>query len=489
MDARPALLACALLLLHCSTAAAELSPTLQLEPCELRGNQGVGRVQAECGTLAVAEDPENPDGRTIDLFVARIPALDPEPAADAFTVINGGPGASSIDLYLDLQGAFAPVRLERDIVIVDQRGTGRSAPLRCDVPEQPFTGFDEALVRDATARCLATLEADPRRYTTSVAVQDLEQVRRALGYARFTVYGVSYGTRVAQHYLRRYPHAVRALVLDGVLPPDQALGPDIALNAQQALDAIFARCASDTACRARFDAPAAQFERLAARLRANPVVVELPDAVTAAPEPSTFTYGHLAATVRMLSYAPESAALVPLMIDEAQARANFTPLAVQARRIETELGEAINVAMHNSVVCSEDVPFYTGLEALWPELERTYLGTDQVRMLQTICAQWPRGPMDPDLRQPLTAATPVLLLSGEFDPVTPPAYAERAAAGLGAARHLVAPGQGHGVAARGCMPELIGDFARSGSVEHLDAGCLARLAADPFFLDLMGPTP
>lgn len=489
MVVRSASFACAALLTLCSTGAAAAEASLALEPCELRGSQGFGRVEAECGVLRVAENPGAPEGRQIELFVARIRALGQDPAPDAFTVINGGPGASSVDLYVNLRGAFAPVLRERDIVILDQRGTGRSSPLSCDTPPQPLRAFDEQAVKAATALCLDTLESDPRYYTTSIAVEDLERVRVALGYPRLNLYGVSYGTRVAQHYLRRHPEVVRTMVLDGVLPPDQALGPDIALNAQQALDELFARCAGESGCRSRFPDPAAQFGRLAGRLRNTPLEVNLPDPLTGRPATTPLTYGHLAATVRMLSYAPESAALVPLMIDEAEARQNFTPLALHANRIERELGESINVAMHNSVVCSEDVPFYGGLEPLWPALEHSYLGTDQVRLLQTICGLWPRGPADPDLREPLETATPVLLLSGERDPVTPPAYADRAAAGLRAGRHVVAPGQGHGVAGRGCVPEVIGDFVRAGTVEGLDTTCVERLAPDPFFVDLMGPPP
>jgi pimeloyl-ACP methyl ester carboxylesterase len=489
MIARSASLACAaLLLLHLPIQAAA-QPELALTPCELRGSQGYGRVAAECATLRVAENPAEPDGRQIELFVTRIRALGQNPAPDPLTVINGGPGASSVDLYVDLQAAFAPVRRERDIVIVDQRGTGRSSPLTCEMPAQPISAFDAAVVDAATARCLDTLSADPRFYTTTIAVADLERVRTLLGYPRLNLYGVSYGTRVAQHYLRRYPHAVRSMVLDGVLAPDQPLGPDIAVNAQQALDAIFARCADQPHCRSRFPDPAAQFGRLAGRLRSAPLHVDLPDPLTGRPATTRLTYGHLAATVRMLSYAPESAALVPLVLDEAEARQNFTPLALHASRIERELGSSINLAMHNSVVCSEDVPFYANLKGLWPELERTYLGTDQVRMLQTICAHWPRGPVDTDLREPLRSDTPVLLLSGERDPVTPPAYADRVAATLRSSRHVVAPGQGHGVAGRGCIPELIGDFVRTGTTEGLDTRCVARLAPDPFFVDLMGPPP
>lgn len=500
MVARSASQACAaLLLLHLpllliaaeplSTVKGAAPRALALEPCELRGTQGYGRVEAECGTLRVAENPADPDGRQIELFVTRIPALGQDPAPDPLTVINGGPGASSVDLYVDLQGAFAPVRRERDIVIVDQRGTGRSSPLTCEMPAQPISTFDPAAIEAATKRCLETLAADPRFYTTAIAVADLDRVRTLLGYAKLNLYGVSYGTRVAQHYLRRHPDAVRSVILDGVLTPDQPLGPDIAINAQQALDAIFARCSDQPACRSRFPDPAAQFGRLAEQLRSTPREVSLADPLTGRPATTPLTYGHLAATVRILSYAPESAALVPLVLDEAEARQNFTPLALHASRIERELGSSINLAMHNSVVCSEDVPFYANLEGLWPELDRTYLGTDQVRMLQTICAHWPRGPVDPDLREPLRSDTPVLLLSGERDPVTPPAYAERVAATLQSGRHVIAPGQGHGVAGRGCIPELIGDFVRTGTTEGLDTRCVARLAPDPFFVDLMGPPP
>jgi pimeloyl-ACP methyl ester carboxylesterase len=489
MRPRLASLAWAACLALCPLDALLARAAIDFEPCELRGSNGLGRTQAECGTLRVAEDPANPGGRAIDLFVARIAALEPESASDAFTIVNGGPGASSIDLYVDLQSAFAQIRLERDIVIVDQRGTGRSAALACDSPELAVTEFDPDAVRSVTTLCLDTLNADPRFYTTSLAVADLEQVRAALGYARWTLYGVSYGTRVAQHYLRRHPEAVRALVLDGVLPPDQALGPDIALNAQTALDAIFARCGRDATCAQRFAQPSVQFTRLAERLRAAPVTVPFADPLTAEPGTPQLRYGHLASTVRMLTYAPETAALIPLVIDEAETRENYTPLALQAHRIERELAGAINVPMHNSVVCSEDVPYYQGLDDLWPALERAYLGTDQVRMLQTICAQWPRGPVDDDLRNPLRSATPVLLLSGEHDPVTPPAYADRAAAGLTRSLHVVAPGQGHGVIGRGCLPDVVADFVRAGSTDGLDTACVERLAPEPFFVNLLGPPP
>ncbi len=481
------LLAGFLTVLATMATAARAAP--DFEDCTLTGSAGQGRAAAQCVRIAVPADLDAPDGDQLELFVARIPALTPEAAADAVTIINGGPGASSIALYVDLQSAFDPLRRERDIVVIDQRGTGRSAPLDCPTLEDASQDYDPAQVRAATRTCLDALRHDPRLFTTSAAVADLEAVRQALGYQQWNLYGVSYGSRVAQHYLQRYPGAVRTLVIDGVVPPGLPLGPDIGPHAQQTLDGILARCAETEYCASAFPDPAAQLAALSARLKQAPIELEIAHPVTGRQEPVQLTYPHLAMTLRLMSYAPETAALIPLIIDEAARRRNYLPLATQALRIEEDLGESLAFAMHNSVVCTEDVPFFGDLSARWPELDATYLGGDQVRALETICEQWPQGRLDPELRQAAPAAAPVLLLSGEFDPITPPAYAEQAAALYPNGRHLLAPGQGHGVIGRGCTPQLVGDFIDSADVQSLDPACLERLGSDAFFVNLLGPPP
>ncbi len=459
------------------------------EPCEIRGSSGQSAVPAECGRLSVPENPDDPAGRRIELFVTRLRALAAQPAADAVTIVNGGPGASSVSLYADLAGAFAGLRRQRDIVVMDQRGTGRSAPLDCPTLEQATYQFNADAIAAATRGCLDHLDRDPRFYTTSVAVGDLESLRRALGYHAWDLYGVSYGTRVVQHYLQRFPGAVRTLIIDGVVPPGLALGPDIALNAQRALDAILARCAADAGCDKAFPHIEQRFHSLSQRLENEPVSLEVDDPLTGRKQPMELHYGELAMSLRLLSYATETAALIPLVIQEAAARQNYQPLAAQAMLIERSLVESISFGMHNSVVCTEDAPFYGDLGPLWPKLEDTYLGADQVRALQTICGIWPRGVLDPSLRAPAPSDRPVLLLSGELDPITPPAYAERAARLYPNSRSLVAPGQGHGVVARGCVPRVIGDFVEAGKLDGLDASCMERLGSDAFFVSLLGPPP
>src|SRR5690606_4668082 len=199
--------------------------------CRLHSAQAMHSAAARCGWLTVPEDGNQPQGRSIRLHVAIIPALRLQPAADPLYIISGGPGQAASEMYLNMAPAFARIRRDRDIVVVDQRGTGRSQRLDCAFPdEQALTAADE--LQQTTQQCIGSLPGDVRCYTTSIAVQDLDAVRAALGHARINLYGVSYGTRVAQHYMRRHPERVRSAILDGVVPADLPLGPTIATDAQ-----------------------------------------------------------------------------------------------------------------------------------------------------------------------------------------------------------------------------------------------------------------
>ena len=469
-------------------AAASWSATADLTPCTIYGSSGATRVEAECADFQRPLDPAKPDGPTIELRVALVRSLAPDPAADAFTLINGGPGGSSVELYADLAPVLTGLLRERDLLIVDQRGTGESSPLVCPELDDTTAEPDLEQIKAATRACLDGLSVDPRPFTTSVAVDDLDAVRSALGYEQLTVYGVSYGTRVAQHYARRYPDRTRALIIDGVVPLDAALGPDIALNGQQTLDAIFDRCDQDNACQATFPTLRNDFATLAEQLKSEPLALTIPHPITGAPEELKLGYGHLAVAIRLGAYAPETASLIPLQIHSAARQNNFVPIASQALTVLTQLDRSLNYGMHNSVVCTEDVPFYTFDEATMRErLASTYLGYEQVEALVEICRHWPSGPIDNGFKEPLKTSIPTLLLSGEFDPITPPTNAEQVLPGLANAKHLVAPGQGHGVIGRGCVPNLLRTFVETADPSAVDGECLDRLAPDPFFVDLMGP--
>lgn len=469
----------------CLMAPALPASALDFSDCRVYDSSETRAVDAECATLQVAEDPSTPDGPQIELFVVRIPAIAPTPAPDPFTLIQGGPGGSSVDLYIAHAGAFERLREFRDIVLVDQRGTGRSNPLDCEAPEGAALDFDPEIARQMSRECLASMSADPRFYTTSVAVNDLEQLRQELGVAEWNLYGVSYGTRVALHYLRRYPQHARTVVIDGVAPADWVLGPDIARFGQQALDQLFERCAQDSDCQQRFGNLAQKFARLKARLESGAETVRLNHPVTGEPDESIFTVGHLVLVTRMLSYQSESLALLPLLITEAADNDNLEPMAAQALLIAEQLEAGLALGMHNAVVCTEDLPFIEDVSGL----DQTYMGELQVQALRAMCADWPRGVIDEGFKTPVQSDRPVLVLSGQYDPVTPPVNAAQAARTLDNHLQLVAPGQGHGVVMRGCVPRLVARFVESAEPGDLQTDCIQRLVATPFFFSFSGPLP
>ncbi|MBN1240054.1 MAG: alpha/beta fold hydrolase, partial [Gammaproteobacteria bacterium] len=374
-------------------------------------------------------------------------------------------------------------------LLLDQRGTGRSAAgFRCELDQAATltTGAVEAL-GEMLEECLATIRHDPRLFSTSPAVGDLDALRRALGAEEWNLYGISYGTRVAQHYARLHPERVRSMVLDGVVPAELALGPFIARDAQAALDAILARCETDPACSSRYAELGRKFEDLRLRLAAGPVSIDVANPATGEIESRLLGESDLQGVVRLMSYTAATASLLPLAISEAH-RGEYGMLAAQVDILTRDLAETVSVPMHNSVVCTEDVPYFP--DDLPVDPDDVYLGTTIVDSLRAICEIWPAGVIDAGFKEPLEFDGPVLLLSGENDPVTPPEYAVRVmTAGLGNARHLVGPGQGHGMAGIGCAPRLIAAFVEAASPAAVDGACLDREPPTPFFLSKLGPAP
>jgi pimeloyl-ACP methyl ester carboxylesterase len=476
----------------CIHAQAVARAELPLEDCRISAGPGSPGIKARCGILERHENPSDENSPLLALSVAIVPALSLEPEPDPFVPIAGGPGQSTIEFYARLSHAFEDIRRTRDIVLLDQRGTGSSAAMECDIGDEIVDGrltSEETIA--VTKTCLAALPHDPRFFTTSIAVQDLEALRIAMAYPQLNVYGVSYGSRVAQHFTRRYPGAVRSVILDGVVPPQLAFGAGIAIEAQKALDNIFARCQESAACNERFPDIAGQFAALEERLSTDTVAVDLPHPLTGIRETVRFGRAELAGAIRLLSYTPQTVALIPLLINEA-ANENLVPLAAQFLMIADKMSDVLAIGMHNAVVCTEDVPFYDNEHMDREALAASYIGPMQVEALEAICSVWPAGVIDPRFKSPLATDKPVLLLSGDADPVTPPRFGDLAAIDLGNAAHLTGRHQGHGQAATGCMPEVMGRFVETASVADKDLDpddCLLNRFAMPFFLNFSGPTP
>ncbi|MGH8289210.1 MAG: alpha/beta hydrolase [Steroidobacteraceae bacterium] len=469
---------------------AAIPERLALSPCELHEANDLTLIEAQCGRLSVPENPAAPHGRRIALRVAVVPAISTRKRPDPLFVLAGGPGMAATAFYASVAPVFERIRRDRDIVLVDQRGTGGSNPLDCESSDEDLYQSTTAEIVAETERCLKMLgtHADVRFYTTSLAVQDLDRVRAALGYARIDLYGSSYGTIVAQQYVRRFPGRVRSVILDGVVPPQRALGAMSALDAQVALSSIFIRCEQQPACHAHFGDPAATYEQLRDSLGDHPVWVDLTDPTSGEPYRLQFTDYHLSMVLRLASYTPELAALLPLDLHEAAA-GNFAPLAGQFLLIDRVYGDAIAEGMNDTVVCSEDVPFYHVSAKQRAELARTFLGTSQLDGLEAICRIWPRGPVDTDFHEPLHSNVPALLLSGSDDPITPPRYAAQASPGFTRRLSLVIRGFGHGQLTDPCVAQLMAQVVRRGSVSGLDIACTRHLVPMPFFLTRNGPAP
>ena len=464
---------------------------LTLEECRISAGPGHPGIKARCGTMLRPENPADPDSAEIEVRVAVVAALNLSPETDAIVPIAGGPGQGSIEFYSSVSSAFETLRRNRDILLVDQRGTGASSRMDCVIEDDAILFEDQYSLEDTVeyiGECLEELPHDPRFFTTSVAVTDLEAARVALGYTSLNLYGVSYGSRVAQHFARRYPESTRTVIIDGVVPPQISLGPEIATESQRAVDNILARCAADTACNERFPGIEATFARVVAELREAPVRVLVPHPNTGRIEEVSFGSGQLAGAVRLLAYNPNTIALLPLMIHEA-GEGNFAPLTSQFMLTAVAMSDSLALGMHNAIMCTEDMPFLDQASIDHDAIEASYMGSFQLETLEAICASWPAGPIDPDFKVPLETDIPFLLLSGDADPITPPRYAEMAAVDLTNATHLVGKHQGHGQLMVGCVDRLVADFVASSDPASIDATCMERSFVMPFFVGFSGPSP
>ena len=480
---------------HGPAAAAEAA-TLPLHECRIEHPLHLNSLAARCGSLSVPLDREHPDAGNIDLNIAVVPALNRRSEAAPLFILAGGPGQGAVQTYVAVAGAFARINRNHAIVLLDQRGTGKSNLLSCDYPEDWQQPADPLpAIHQATTECLAKLGPRVRFYTTSIAVQDLDAVRAAMGFSQIDLYGGSYGTRVAEQYMRRFPERAHAVILDGVLYPEEVLGPEIPRDADHALNLIVARCQHNAECNAAYPELAQDLGALMRQFGTHRTPIAIDDPNSGEPRQIDFNHNFLAAALRLLSYSSTGAALLPTLIHQGarsvadDPHGSLAPLAAQTIMTTRQINEMLANGMQYSVICSEDVPFYNAANIDRAALERTYMGTELVDVYQEVCRLWPRGPIDPDLHSALHSDVPTLLLSGEADPVTPPAAAERVARGLTRRRHLVLSGEGHGQLGTSCVPRLMAAFLDSADPDKLDATCLEKHSAAAFFVNTAGPAP
>ena len=459
---RAALVAALALLAGAPSQAA----TLPLHTCRLVGLEH----DAQCGVLRRPLDPASPGGTQIDLHVVVIPALARQKLPDPILFFAGGPGQSAIGLAGTIEHLTSRLGARRDLVLIDQRGTGHSAPLQCDVPtaeESLARALDRSRALAALAACRVSLQklpwGDLRFYTTTIAMADADAVRAALGVDQVDLIGISYGTRAALEYLRVYPTHVRRMVIDGVAPPDMVLPDSDDVDADAALAALFRDCAAEKACAQAHPALEQTWQGLLASM---PKAVDFVGPVTGEPRHVTLTRDALRGLVRPGLYSPTLGALLPYAIEQAAAGRYASLVALATGQVDVSEGE------HFSVICAEDAPRMGPAGGA---------GGDQGAraMYRAACANWPRGDVPAAFYTIPRSPAPVLLLSGGLDPVTPPRHAERVAQALGPnARSVVVANSGHNVAAIACMRDAVFHFinaATDAEAQAVDMGCAAKV--------------
>ena len=462
--------------------AAALAAQVALAPCRLEGVPG----EARCGSHKVWEDRGLKQGRQIDLSIIVLEALEPNKKADPFFMLQGGPGDAPSFNARFYSRVFHEIRRSRDLVLVDLRGTGKSAALLCPELAKPGSDgiFDSNLLSvPAVKACRMRLEtnANLRLYSTEIAVDDLEEVRQALGYGPINLYGTSYGSRVAQVYMRRHPKSLRAVSMKGVVPASMAMPETHAKAGEDAWRSLVARCAKDENCHQTYPEADAEFRQLLARIETRSPVLTLPAGPNRAAATIRVTRGLFAEAFRNVLYTPEGAAQASKLIRQLLKGddRSLTETALSGRTILG--GERLAAGFFLSVTCTEDVPFLSkdaDVKAMG-----TFGGNYRLEQQRAACKEWTRGALSAAHGQPTKSTVPTLLLSGEFDPVTPPAGADEVVRGLPNGRHIVIRNNGHPIGnAERCIGSMIGQFLDRAAAGSVDQRCAADNPAPPFLL-------
>jgi pimeloyl-ACP methyl ester carboxylesterase len=464
-----------------SSLAAQVAPKVQPKPCA----NAAGYPDARCGTLTVYENRAAKSGRQIALNIAVLPALSKEHAPDPLFIIAGGPGGDIVGSYMS--GPPTPfvtaIRAKRDIVLVDQRGTGGSHALPCVF--FPASGdaqqyFGDFAPLDRVRECRENLSkgADLTQYLTSIAMDDLDDVRAALGYDRINLHGGSYGSRAAMIYMREHPTHVRSVLLEGVVPPGDKQPLPRARGTQHALDRLIDDCAADKACHDAFPDVRADLNTILASLEKQPAKIQVLNPATRKLETVELTRDGLAGRLDIALYSPATARLMPFLFDQG-AHGNLTPLASYIALNIFQQEAEVARGLWLSIVCAEDVQWITDAE-IAKETAGTFMGGLRVNSARAACKEWPRAKINADYLKPVDSTIPVLMVSGDADPATPLWLAVAAAKHLPNSRHIIVNYGAHGVPGP-CMDHLVESFIDAGSAKSLDDSCVNEIRRPEFF--------
>ena len=431
------------------------------------------------GTFAVYEDREAQRGRKIHLDVVILHAKGPNIQPDPFFEFAGGPGADVTPRWERYRNSW--IRDDRDIVLVSQRGTGGDNRLDCPkaADDGDVQGYLGPLFRDdifKECRDKLSKNFDLTKYSTPLAADDVNDLRRALGYNKINIAGTSYGSRMGLVYLRRHPETVRTATLSGLVPIAFRNPLYHARNFHNAIRVLFAECANDPDCHAAYPHLEDEYLAILDRLEQEPAEVSIPHPVTEEPVTVLLDKNGFTEGLRTTMYSGSRTRLVPYLIHRAF-EGDLQPFAERAVASSRGIRRSLALGMLLSVICAEDMDRVTEKDivdiATW-----TDAGDGRVRSQKAACEYWPRTDIPDDYGDPVSVDVPVLLLSGNVDPVTPPEWGEETGRHLPNSLHLVVPGA-HGVGGN-CIRSIEQQFLKSGTLEGLDVSCAAQLKPGAF---------
>jgi pimeloyl-ACP methyl ester carboxylesterase len=476
-------------------ASAQSAPApgaLRLGPCK---EEGIS-PPAKCGTYTVWENRDEKAGRTIDLSVVLLQARGHDRRPDPFVFLTGGPGeaATSIARGLDTD----QVRGQRDILLVDQRGTGRSNGLYCGPAKTaPLQAFMPTMDAQGARACREAVEkrADLRYYLTTYAMDDLDDLRAALGYERINLAAASYGTRAALVYIRNHGTHVRSATLEASTALSQPMPWRFATDAEAALRNVLRECAAESACSATFPALEEDYRRTVQRIQQNgPMRTRIRDPRSGDSVEVSLRPADFAEALRGMLYDPQSARRIPLLL-HAATTGDYRWFAQFQIERNLELAESIAEGLYFAVTCTEDVA-RVDPKAVYAAGRGTFLADYRAGPHIEGCESWPRGRLPTGFGNEVESDVPVLIVTGADDPATPPVSARAAASRLSNARVIIVPGGGHsvqGLVGADCVAGITQRFLETADARSLDTACVAGVHRRPFILRLdqisEGPPP
>jgi len=451
--------------------------TNEASSCYLPGVQ----EKLHCGTVSAPENYEQPEGKHIGIYYAILPAIQEGAKSDPMLILAGGPGQAATELAPMIARMFEAVRQKRDILLIDQRGTGKSHPLKCDIerPDELIRADDEQDLQALSRECQKQYpDTDTTQYHTVNAVKDFERVREHLGIEQLNLYGGSYGTRVGLTYLREAPASVRTATLDAVAPPQVIIGP-FGQHGANAFEEMLKDCSEQAHCHEKFPDLEQEYYQVMNELEAEDILLETRDPLSFEPLEIKLTPGRFSSIIRVALYHPNTRQLLPYAIHSAAAENYHAILGLMGGTMSQN---SIYLGLMLSVVCGEDLPRATP-ELFAQDGDNNFIGSRTGDAFVDMCAGWNSSGVPAYWSDPVVSDKPVLLLSGELDPVTPPEWAEIAHRTLPNSKHLVAPNAGHTIASHTCANTLVAEFIEQGSIENIDGSCLEEQSLKPFVLN------